>query len=305
MNVLLPLTISALTSSSIAEPDTGEVAWVSAASYTLGDQVIRTTTHKIYECIITHSGRTQLPEADPTYWAEVSPTNRWKPFDTYTSTQATATTSANWVLSPGFFNSVACYGLTGTSITALVKDGPGGATLFNETQSLYEESLGLYEYLFGEKKSRDRVLFDSIPIHPTAELTLTIAAGTGAPVAIGIIVIGSLKALSESQNWGGTQAGASVEPVTYSRITTDEFGNTSIVRRTSATGMRAEVVIPIEDANYALRLVQSVLDVPVAWIAKTDNAKYDGLSVFGLGNTSLAYTDAVHAVMSITVRGMI
>jgi len=301
MNILNPLEITALTSSSIAEPDTGETAWVSGDPYVLGDQVIRTTTHKIYECIQEHSSRTTNPEDDPSYWTEVGPTNRWAPFDTYVSTPATATTSANWVLSPGFFDTVACYGLTGTSITVLVKDGPGGSTLFNETVSLYEESVGLYEYLFGLKRKKDRVVVTGIPLYPTAELTFTI---TGTTVSLGMLVAGMLMSLSQSQSWGGTQYGSTVEPVTYSRITTNEFGETTIVRGRAATGMRADVAVPIEAASFALQQIQAVLDVPVAWIATTDE-RYDGLSVFGLGSASVNYQDATMARISINVRGMI
>ena len=68
--------------------------------------------------------------------------------------------------------------------------------------------------------------------------------------------------------------------------------------------MRAEVMVPIKDANYALRAVQEVLDVPVSWVA-TGYAGYEGLNVFGLGSASMVYEDATFAKLSINVRGLI
>ena len=304
MNILIPVAVSTLTSSTIAEPDTGEAAWTSAGTYALGDQVVLTATHRIYECIQAHSGRTASPSADPLYWQDVGPTNRWAPFDSYVSTAATATTSASWVLSPGFFDALALYGLAGTQLDIEVLDGPGGAELYADTVDLYEPALGLYEYLFGQIRQRDRIVVTGIPLHPTAQLTLTVSGGTGDKVALGMLAIGQFRKLAPSESWGGTQAGASVEPVTYSRISTDEFGTTTIVRRTAATGMRAEVVMPIADCNYALRLVQQVLDVPVAWIASTED-RLAGLNVFGLGSASLAYVDGATARMSLTIKGLI
>ena len=46
------ITSSVLASSTVAEPSAGEVVWNAATSYAVGDVVIRTTTHRKYECQI-------------------------------------------------------------------------------------------------------------------------------------------------------------------------------------------------------------------------------------------------------------
>ena len=77
--VMVPVTISdsmILAGTSIAEPAASETVWVSGGTYTLGQERIRTTTHRVYEC--AHSGRTALPEADPTFWQDTRPTLRWE-----------------------------------------------------------------------------------------------------------------------------------------------------------------------------------------------------------------------------------
>ncbi|MCX8017402.1 MAG: hypothetical protein N2690_05830, partial [Rhodocyclaceae bacterium] len=117
MNYIKPLTITDAmigAGTSIPEPAAGEVAWASGGSYSAGDVRIRTATHRKYMALQTHSGRSTPPESDPQYWEDVGPTMRWAPFDQYVSTGASATTSLTYVLRPGYFNSLALYGLVGT-----------------------------------------------------------------------------------------------------------------------------------------------------------------------------------------------
>lgn len=304
MNILTPLTITdsmILAGTSIAEPSVGETAWVSGGTYAIGDLRIRTTTHKVYSCVQAHSGRTAFPENDSAYWLEKSPTNRWSPFDSYTSTPATATTSLTYVLQPGYFNALAMYGLVGTSAAITVKNAPGGATIYSNTVSLLEDPLGWWEYLFLPTRQISKLILTDIPIRPTAELTIVI---TGATCAVGMINVGDYKSILGESVWGGTQQGAKAEPVSYSYIKTNADGTTTIVRRNAATSMRASVILPRAAADYALQCVQEVLDVPVSWVA-TDANGYSGLNVFGLGSGSLSYDTFNTATLDISVKGMI
>lgn len=306
MNILTPIDITDAmigAGTTVAEPAAGETTWVSAGTYALGDKRIRTTTHRVYECVQAHTGRTALPEVDGAYWLDIGPTQRWSPFDIYTSTQAAATTSMTYVLSPGFFNALALYGVLGTQYSITVKDAPAGAVIYTRTGYLYDDPTGWYEYLFGGVVLRDRLLFRDIPIRPTAELTLTISAASGQPVGIGLVAVGDYANLYGA-DWGGTQYGASAEPVTYSYIKTEEDGTTKIVRRHSAVNMRANVIMPKAAADDALIVIRRVLDKPVAWIA-SDAPGYGGLNVFGLGSASLSYASPTHASLDINVKGMI
>jgi hypothetical protein len=302
MKILIPLTIDdgSLTASTLSEPDTGETEWVSAASYTLGDTAIRTTTHRIYTCILTHTGRTALPEADPLYWEDTAPTNLWAPFDSYINTQAISDGQITYVLTPGFFDTVALYGLEGDTLTYSLLDAVGGTVINSGTVSLYEDAIGLYEYLFSPSRPKGKVIITGLTIAPEAELTLTIT-GAG-DVAVGIINVGTYRPIVTS--WGGSEYGAEVNPITYSRIKTDAYGTTTIQRGNAATGMNVSVVLPQSDANLALQSIQEVLDVPCSWVA-TDYAGYEGLNIFGLGSASLSYEGPNHCRVSINVKGLI
>lgn len=56
------------------------------------------------------------PNTNTTNWLEVSPTNRWKPFDGELGTQAEQATSLTYVLAPGVIDSVALLALESSSV---------------------------------------------------------------------------------------------------------------------------------------------------------------------------------------------
>ncbi len=309
MNFIKPITITSAmiaAGTSIAEPAAGETAWVSGATYALDAEVIRATTHRRYVAKQAHTGRSQLPEQDGAYWTDVGPTQRWAPFDQYVSTGASSTTSLTYVLRPGYVNAMSLYGLVGTSISITLKDEPGGTTIYSQSGPLFDDPAGWYEYLFIQPSPITKLSRSNLPIRPDAELTITVSAASGQPVGIGMIVLGDLVDLvGDLSEFGGTEYGAQAEPVTFSYIKTDDFGETTIVRRSAATSMSAKIVLPAKNADDALRLIQDVLDVPVAWIALPGNPKYKVLNVFGLGSARVSYENYSMARIDLTVKGMI
>lgn len=306
MIIITPITITdSMLGAATSIPETDHPAWSAATTYAVGDKVIRTTTHRRYESLAA-ANLNFTPEDREDKWLDLGPTARWAPFDYYVSTAATATTSITYVLTPGYFNAVAMYGLTGSQYSLSLKDVTGGTVIWSESGYLYEDPLGWYEYLFGGHRSLTKLVFSDLPIRPASELTITITAATGEPVGIGIIDVGDYTSVvGDNAEFGGTQYGAKAEPVTYSYIKTDDFGNTEIVRRRNATNLRASIILPRDQADRAVTILQNVLDVPVACIS-TDAAGYSGLNVFGLiSSAPVSYDSHNIATIEITVKGMI
>ena len=309
MNIIIPTPITAAmigAGTTIAEPSASETAWASGVAYVVGDVRIRATTHRKYKCAVAHtSSATPVPEDDPTRWLDVGPTDRWAPFDRYTNTRASTLTSLTYVLNPGYVNALALYGLIGAQYSITIKDAPAGATIYSKTGFLTQDPQGWYEYLFVAQPAVDKLVLHNLPIRPTAEITITITAAAGQPVGVGMIVVGDFVPLvGDTAEFGGVQYGASAEPVTYSYINTDEYGNTAIKRRHAATNMRCTVMMPRMFADAALQRLQSVLDQPVACIATTSKG-YDGLNVFGLISTSPVSYDSFNiASIDINVKGL-
>lgn len=314
MNILVPITITDAmigAGTSIAEPAAGETAWTDT-TFTVGQRVIRSTTHRVYECVTAIEAPTGIaPENDttiPVRWLEVGPTQRYAPFDTYASTAATTTTTITYVLSPGYFNAVSLYGLTGTQIVVSIKDAPGGTEIYryptSGAASLTEPPTGWYDYMFGKRRPITKIVLSNLPIRPAAEMTITVTAASGAAVGIGMINVGDLTPLLGDAEWGGVLGGASAEPTSYSYVKTNDDGTTTIRRRGKSTNLRASVSMPRQKADAALATVQQVLDVPVSWIATTSQG-FDGLNVFGLGSCSMSYDSFGIATLQVNVKGLI
>ncbi len=304
MNFIQPITITPalVTSSTLSEDPTS--AWTSA-TYAVGDERHVVATHRVYRCAVAGS-RTISPELDPTNWTDMRQTNKWAPFDIYTSTQATTTASdITYTITARFCNALALYGLDGSTYSISVKDIAGGTVAYTDTGVLTTHEKGWWSYLFGTRTKVTRLILKDIHIFPTAEFTITIAAGSGATRALGMIVLGTYRSLAGSGDWGGTQYGATAEPVTYSYIKTDDDGTTTIVRRHAATNLNCEIKLPADQADQAVEALQSVLDVPCAWIA-TDVAGHAGLNTFGLASSSpVSYDSYGAASINLSVKGLI
>lgn len=303
---LVPTTVtdSVLDSSTVAEPAASETEWVLAGIYAIGDKRIRTATHRVYECVLGHTGRTTAPEDDTAYWVDAGPTLRWAMFDTQVSTQTTATTSMTVVLRPGFANAVAFFGLDAASLQLTVKDAPGGTTVFSQTYDLTDPPLDWWDWAFGTIKPLTKLVVSGLTPYPDAEITIVLSSSTGVTVKCGMCTVGDYRNLLDGADWGGTQYGVSAEPVDYSYIKTDEFGNTTIVRRRNATDLRFEVVMPRTQADLALTTLQSILATPVAVVLTTASG-FSGLTAFGLVSGSMTYDNFTTASYRGTVKGLV
>jgi hypothetical protein len=304
--ILVPtkITDATLSSSTIAEPAAGETAWVSAGTYVVGDERIRAGTHRVYTCVLAHNGRTALPEADPMYWLDTRATMRWAMFDSQVSSQTKTVTTMTVVIKPGFTNAIALYNISGTHITITVKDATGGNVIKTLDQDFYAPCPDWYEWLFSPYQNLQKVILRDITPYDTMEYTITMTAGVGNPVGIGMCVIGDMRPLIASLEFGGTQYGTSVQPIDYSYIKTNEYGDTQIVRRRATTDLRAKVILPQGDADYAISLLQDVLATPVSFVS-VDAQGYDAANVFGLVSGSLTYQSHAHSEIEINVKGLV
>lgn len=302
MKVIVPMLVTddMLSSSTIAEPDSGEAEWATSTAYVVGQKVIRTQTHRIYRCVQAHTSGSITPEELPEYWQDYKPTNKWAMFDGVISTASEDTETLTVVLEPGWFNALAFFGLNGETITVTVKDEPAGATVYSYTGPLIEDVGDWYEYFFGAIKPKRKLILTDIPPYAACEVTVTVEGPAATTVSLGLMALGDLRVLAEEL---GTQYGSSSEPVDYSYVKTFEDGTTKIVKRNSATDMRAQVALTIEEAPYAVATCQDLLSVPAVWIG-SEATGYEGLTVYGLGSASFTY-QSTHVQMSLYVKGLI
>ena len=299
------ITDAMVSSSTIAEPAAGETAWTSGGTYAIDVERLSTAVHGIYVCVQAHTGRTARPEADPNYWLFKQPSAKWAALDSSITTQSRAVTPLTYVFRPGFINAISLRGLDGAAATVTYKDGPGGATVFTGTYDLQEPPLDWYDWAFGRIRPLSKLVISDLLPYPDAEVTVTITAATGVEVGVAMINFGDLRLLlSDSAQWGGAEQGATVEPVSYSYIDTDKYGNTRIVDGASTAGMDIEVPMPGDVADYVAATLEELLGKPATWIA-TDAPGHTSLNVHGLGSGRVTYLSPGVAKLSLKVKGIV
>lgn len=286
----------------LSEPASSETAWTSGGSYVTGDLCVRVETHRTYKCVQDTSGSLVPPEDDPLHWLDNGPTLLWAPFDYYQSTKALAPGELTYVLKPGYFNAVALYGIQGETVDMEIT--AGGVVAWGETVYMRQDPEGWYEYLFSTPRRLDRLMRTDLPLKPDMQLKVTVHnTDVSSQAGLGTLIVGDAFDLTGG-GIGGTQWGAEAQPITYSYIKTDEYGETRIVKRRSATDMQCEVHVPLDQADIVLSKLQGVLDVPVACIASRTKLA-QGLNIYGLIQTApVRYENAGLATINFTVKGL-
>ena len=277
MQVILPSTVSDSVLVSTTVPEADFPVWNPATSYVIGNKVIRTTTHKIYESL-TGGVDASLPEdstAGPTpKWLDLGYTNRWALFDDEVGSLTTATTSMTYVLSPGLFSGVSLLELTAEQVQVIVRDGPGGVTLYDKTY-LLDGSLidGFYSWFFEPYSGLTSLSITDLPIgYWTPELEIIIS-GTGT-VACGVLKLGSLIQL------GATQYGASLGIISYSRKETNAFGRVTIVPRRFAKKLDVKLMSDNSNLTRIYDTLAKLKDTPCVWIG-SNCAGFESLTLYG------------------------
>lgn len=275
LKVIPPLTItdSRLTSSNVAETD--YAAWSSATTYSLGQRVIVVSTHKVYESL-QNSNLNKDPTlaSSATWWIEVSPTNRWKMFDTSNTTQTTNANSIVVTITPGqVVNSVSLMNLEGTSIRVKLTDTVEGI-VYDRTVSLNNNGTinNWYNYFFSPISRKKSVIITDMPSYGTAVIEITVT-NTGGTAKCGVCVLGQINYLGE-----GINLGATVGLQDYSRKEKNDFGDYVIVQRNYAKRAKYTMAVLNEQIDALQNLLADLRTTACVWVGD-DN--YESTMIYG------------------------
>lgn len=235
MKVIIPIEINdtRLTSSTIAEPDTGEVAWNAATSYTLGQKVIRSTTHKVYENILAGVDA-GVPESTPNRWIEIGSTNRYAMFDTLRNSQSVKASPVTVVIDPNY--RVDSIGILSVDADFVEIDvNYGGLSVYNVVKQLDTRVVfDWYSYFFSPfSKIQNYVVFD---IPPYFNTTITITFTSISPVKVGAIILGNASFI------GKATYGVLSEEVNFSRIERAPTGESILLQRRSIPKISVQTI---------------------------------------------------------------
>ena len=274
MEMIRPVTVddTVLISSTAAEDD--YAAWNAATNYAVGNRVIRTTTHAVYENLIAGVDAT-APENAPTRWVYVRPTNKYAMFDSVIGTSTSLASPLTVVLEPGRIGGLSMFELVGESLQIDMLSSSGGSSVYSITVDLDQtEIFSFYDYFFAEYVQRESVALTNLPTEYTdPELTVTLT-GTGT-VSAGVLAVGRVFDL------GRTLYGATLRRQDFSKKTTDDFGYISVVQRTTRKLMSSDLIIEYEYFAMLDRLMREMQSIPAVYVATTEDSFYDPLNVFG------------------------
>jgi len=291
----LTLTDAMLTGTSVPEAD--HAAWNSGTTYALGDRVILTSTHRIYESL--QAGNTNnSPTTSPLWWVDVSPTNRWKAFDLSSTTQTEVDAADYYEITPGqAVNSLALINITGILTVRVRLTDPSFGVVYDKTADLtfVPRESSWYEWFFGERVEQNKFVVEDLPSYPNATLRVDVTSSGSA--FIGGFVFGSIRTIGI-----GVQQGVRLGIQDYSRKERNEFGDTVLVQRAFASRVQFQMLVDNKELDNTYRLLTELRATPALWIGSDG---FNSLVVFGFYNSfDIGITYAVYSDCSIDIEGL-
>lgn len=298
MKVVRPVTITDARFVSSTLTETEHSAWSGATTYADGDRVIY--EHYIYESLqATNLNNTPTGATTDTWWLQVSPTNMWAMFDQQINTGSSGASPITIVCEPGYINSVVLLDVEADSATIAMHDG--ATEVFSQTVSLLESSIASWtDYFFEPFLYATQKIVDGLPYYLNAEVTVTITKASGT-ARVGGVVFGN------SFEIGDVLGGARSGITSYSRIETNTFGTTQIVRRLSAKRMSLNLKLDTVTFKRVHALLTELDSVPCVWVAEPDNADmFSPLTIFGYAREfQIEVPGPAISYCSLEIQGMI
>lgn len=304
ISIVEPVTItdSMVVSSNLSEADYPE--WIGgspATTYGLGDRVILSSTHKIYESLQA-ANTNKNPVTETAWWIEVSPTNKWKAFDTSSTTQTLATGISPPSISYEFelgqaVNCVAFLNVSSCNTIEVVMTDPVYGIVYDETVSLARIPLtsDWWAWFFGQRREKNQYVALDLPSYPNATITVTL---DGTPtLGVGIIMFGQQQSFSL-----GMQYGARLGIQDYSRKETNDFGDTVFVVRAFAKRATYDVFLENEELDQFQNYLSSIRATPCLWVGSN---QYEATTVFGFyKNFDILLNYPNHSECSLDIEGL-
>lgn len=288
-----------LISSTVAEPSGSDpAAYVAGTTYAVDALVYRAATHRIYQSKqAANVGNT--PESSPSWWAEVSGTNKWAMFDNGVASATSSASPLTVVFEPGIIDALVLIGLVGNTAEVTITDGAGGPTISTRTLDLQAPVIAdWYAYFF--EPFRQVPLFVLLDLPPYLNAVVTVTITGDADVACGMCIPG------RSYTVGDTELGVQVGIRDYSRKVTDpDTGLVTLEQRKFAKTLTASVQARRELFAEISQALEGVRAVPCVWVADDDGSTTP-LTVYGFyRDFRLVVSYPTTGVYSLDIEGMV
>jgi hypothetical protein len=282
-------------------PENDYPQWDVSATYATGDRVILTSTHRIYESLLSGNiGNDPTLPSSPTFWIEVGPTNRWAAFDSSVSTQTVQANNITYTLDPGVnINSLGILNLTEASeIIITINSSSSSPTEVYRNEILFTgfpKTSDWWAWFFGTRRTPTQLIVNDLPPYPDGVLKIEIIGTSN--LAVGVILIG------QQQKFGlGIKYGARVGIQDYSRKETNAFGETVLVQRAFAKRANVDVFLEKFEVDPFQLALADIRAKPVLWILNDD---FESTTLFGFyKNFDILISYPEHADCQLEIEGL-
>jgi hypothetical protein len=271
---------SGVTSPISEEPgDGGGVNWDAARDYPRPYVIGRTynTGHIVIDeagtAWYSNQDGNRAPFDNAPAWVDVGTSNYWAAFNPTISTQAKASNSLTFVVSPGPIDGIFFLNTDVDQIDVEIRDGVGGAVIYTASSLAASGLIGdWWEYFHADFAYTTRqVRLVNLPPSATPYITITL---TGASIAVGDLIFG------RGQDLGTTLVGLQVGIKDFSLIKEDEtFGTTEFTKRYNRKRMDARQWLLRTEFNRIFKLLSALPATPCVWVAAVDDELDEGLTL--------------------------
>lgn len=294
----LVLVDSNLVSSNIIEND--YASWSSLTTYALGAYVIvvAANVHKIFQSL-ANGNINNNPLTSPTLWNFAGSTNRWSMYDGVVNSQSK---NANLIFSqiniPGIVDSVSFHNVDAQSIRLVQTDSIEGA-IYDITVSLVSDAgvVDYYQYFYLPVERINYYTFTDLFLYNNTTFSLYID-DTGGIAKCGAAFFGL------STMYGNTNYDLEIGRSDYSSVVTDEYGNTSIVKRLNARNLQMTVLVANDQLAFVDKSLSKRLSVPSVYIGT--ETYQEATTLYGIyQDYSVVISYPTFSLLNIRFKGMI
>ncbi len=279
----LVITDANLTYSSL--PETDHAVWSGATTYALAARVIVLSTHKIYQSLqasnLNHNPTADTqndPDNPPTWWVEISATNKWKPFDGLRRNTAVGAAPMSFVITPTVVtDGIAILNADANDVDVVVTFG--AVEVYRNNFVLVQRVVSdWYEFFFKPFQQQKNIYVDGLPPLIGAQIAVTLKRAVG-NVSVGIIAPGN------SLYIGQAAYGAVSDIRSFSKSEPNDFGVTRLVKRQPKVLTKQRVVADKSLTTFLFELREELESVVSVW-STVDEPESDLFNAYILNGIS-------------------
>lgn len=298
--VVSPIEITQAMLLSTNVPETDYAAWSGATTYALNARVILTSTHKVYQSLQA-ANTNKNPVTEPLWWIEVSPTNRWKLFDSSLTSATTQATNITYRIEPGqAINAVAALNVQNATEVNIKLYSPytgSPGLVYSETIDFnpLPTSPDWWSFFYGARLEQTQVIKTDLPSYTDCILEIEFIGG--ATLSVAALLIGQQRAFGL-----GVKYGARVGIQDYSRKETNDFGDTILVQRAFAKRASFGMLVDKAEVDSLQNFLTSVRATVCLWIG---SAEYEAMTIYGFyKNFDILINYPEHADCELDIEGL-